>query len=140
MSINYPKSGPNNAPQYQMSGVPHITRGTAPTRSTDPGDCLHIRFPYVTREIKIKNAGGVGLRVGFTASGSVQNAAHSIVIATGKTVSYDFRCRDLFFMSDHGSTTCAFELVAGLTLIPSGNFPILTGSLSDGSAGFSGVG
>ena len=140
MSSNYPKSGPNNVPQYQMSGVPHITKGTAPLRSTDPGDCLKISFPFVTKDLTIKNAGAVGLRAGFTASGSIHNAVHSIVIAAGKTVSYDFRCKNLFLMSDNGSSTCAFEVIAGLTVIDQEDFPILTGSLGDGSPAFLGVG
>ena len=42
-------------------------------------------------------------------------------------------------MSDNASSTCAFELVAGLTVIPKGNFPTLTGSF-DGLGAFEGVG
>ena len=139
MSLNYPKSGPNDTPQYQMSGVPHLTRALAPLKTSDPSDCLKISFPFVTRDITITNAGSVGLRVGFTAKGAINNAPHSIVIAANQTVKYSFRCKDLFLMSDNGSTTCACQIIAGLTNIKSTEFPVLTGSV-DGVIAFEGVG
>ncbi len=139
MATNYPKSGPNDVPQYQMSGVPHITRGTAPLKSSNASDCLRVAFPYVTRDLTIKNTGAVGLRVGFSAGGTINGSTHSIVIGSSQTVSYDFRCKDLFLMSDNGSSTCTFELTAGLTTIRADQFPVLTSSLG-GTLAFEGIG
>ena len=140
MSLNYPKSGPNDTPQYQMSGVPHITRALAPLKTSDPSDCVKVSFPFVTRNLTITNGGAVGLRVGFSANGAHGGSSNAIVIASGQTVTYSFRCKDLFLMSDNGSTTCACLIVAGLTTIKRTEFPILTGSVVDGASSFEGIG
>ena len=63
---------------------------------------------------------------------------------------FEIRCKSLFFMSDHASQNTpavahasSFALIAGLTTIPSSEFPVLTGSISSGSdhvIAFQGVG
>ena len=63
---------------------------------------------------------------------------------------FEIRCKSLFFMADRPGTgpsdtddTTHFSLLAGLTTIPAGNFPILTGSVqpaTSGSWAFEGVG
>ena len=140
MAFNYPKTGVNFSAAYQASGVPHITSGDAPVTSVDADTALKISFDYVTRNIKFKNtdAGSKKIRLAFTATGSLAASANNIVVSAGETVTYDFRCKDIFLMAT-GAGTCPFELVAGLTTIPASNFPVLTGSIA-GTAAFEGVG
>ena len=140
MATNFTKSGANNSPQYQMSGVPFIFNDDAPALSSDPDDCLEVNFDYVTKNIFVENLHiSNNLRFSFTASGSIQNGPKNyIVVSPGETVKYDFRCKSLFFMSSAGTVT-PFTLVAGLTTIHASNFPVLTGSINGVSA-FDGVG
>ena len=161
MATNYPKSGANNAPQYQMSGVPFITASAAnevngihdAAASPNP---ININFDYVTKWIEIENTdGAVGLRVAFSKSGSfkagerlpgagtkaVGDAGNYFVIGNGQKVKYNFRCKSLFFVSnaapsgspEANGNSSSFSIRAGLTTIPASNFPILTGSIT-GSA------
>jgi len=77
-----------------------------------------------------------------TAPTSAYNSAH--------VQTFEIRCKSLFFMADRPGTTPSatndathFSLLAGLTTIPAGNFPILTGSVqpaTSGSWAFEGVG
>ena len=70
------------------------------------------------------------------------NAAH--------VQTFEIRCKSLFFMADNPGNTPSdtddsthFSILAGLTTIPAGNFPILTGSVApyaSGSWAFEGVG
>jgi len=69
------------------------------------------------------------------------------------TFSFDIRCKEIYFLSnaaansdpagDKDNSGTGFSMLAELTTIPAGNFPILTGSLSS-SAGtveaFQGIG
>ena len=74
MSSNWPKAGPNFVPAYQVSGIPYITSSVANevkpsyTGGTSP-EAIHVSFPYVTRDITIRNTGTQALRVGFTKRG-----------------------------------------------------------------------
>ena len=139
MATKFPSTGPNFSPAYQTSGVPHLTVGNAPVTSTDAGDALNINFDYVTKSIKLKNThGSRKIRLAFTATGSLASSPNNIIVSAGETVSYDFRCKDIFLMAT-GADVCPFELVVGLTTIPSLNFPILTGSIA-GVQAFDGVG
>jgi hypothetical protein len=75
MSLNHPKSGPNNVGMYQMSGIPFVTSSVA---SEVPGPHadgvstpVKVSFPYVTKFITVRNTGINELRVGFSADGVV---------------------------------------------------------------------
>ena len=81
--------------------------------------------------------------------GSKREATHTFNSA--HVQSFEIRCKSLFFMADDpgGSRnddtdfSTHFSLLAGLTTIPAGNFPILTGSVqpaTSGSWAFEGVG
>ena len=160
MSFNYPKSGANNAPQYQMSGVPFVTSSAAnEVKGVDTGapspNPININFDYVTKWIEIENTDGAnGLRVAFSKSGSFDanerlpgagtkaagEFGNFFVIPNGQKVKYDFRCKSLFFVSNTktanptaNGASASFSIRAGLTTIPASNFPILTGSVT-GSA------
>jgi len=63
----------------------------------------------------------------------------------GTSVTLDVRCKSIFFVSNASDNSpgnaqaSSFSLLAGLTTIPSSNFPILTGSLN-GTGSFEGIG
>ena len=64
----------------------------------------------------------------------------------GTIVTLDVRCKEIFFQSNGvgadgtaGAVSTDFSMLAGLTMIPSSNFPILTGSVL-GTSSFEGIG
>ena len=63
----------------------------------------------------------------------------------GSVQSFEIRCKSIYFMSDAtdnspgAAQATSFSLLAGLTTIPSEQFPILTGSVA-GTGSFEGVG
>lgn len=167
MATNFPKSGANFSPAYQISAIPYITASAVDEVSgvhdsaASPTPTI-INFDYVTKWIEIKNTDATnGLRVGFSMSGSFEagerlpNASAKLanapgnyfVIATGEKVKYDIRCKQLFLVSDAAASatpeasgnSSSFSIRAGLTTIPASNFPVLTGSVSGVSA-FDGIG
>jgi len=92
MALNWTKSGPNNVPEYQLSGVPYVTSSADPTGTTvalgqvpvvvqaanaTPAEIAlaaavtpyRVQFPFVTRWVQISNIGSNDLRVGFTENG-----------------------------------------------------------------------
>lgn len=123
--INHVISGPNNVPQYQMSGVPFVVSGSATM-----GTVTQISFPYVTRDIHLVSRGS-SLAVGFTVSGSRGTARFTL--DADERVTLNVRTNQIFVTATTGSVF--YEVVAGLTVIPCGEFPILTAS-----NGFLGVG
>ena len=78
-------------------------------------------------------------------SASAANQASIGNNAAATTMTFDVRCTRLFFMSDAASNTPtpalsgSFSLFAGLTMIPAGQFPTLTGSVA-GVQSFEGIG
>ena len=150
-------SGPNFVPSYQMSGVPYVTSSAADEvpSAADVGPAvrpIQISFPQVTRFFVVKAFGTSNLRVGFTENG-VMDPKGTITAGdeTGRNyflidkdqiegVRLEVRCTDLFFLSDGTSTNkSSFSIIAGLTGIDRGAFPVLTGTLN-ASESFEGVG
>lgn len=77
MSSQWPKSGPNNVPSYQLSGIPFVTtsvplevQGPRVGGSGTSANPIKVKFPYVTRFFTINNTGPNALRVAFSKSGS----------------------------------------------------------------------
>jgi hypothetical protein len=162
MAINHPKAGPNSVPAYQMSGIPFVTSSVVtevPRADNADPTPIQVVFPFVTKNIKIRNIGENDLRVGFSALGVktpgqgvkggdlrrnyfVIPASGSANLAgsagLGETIqTFDVRCKSIFFTAENGTT--GFSLFAGLTTIDKDQFPILTGSVN-GTTGFEGVG
>ena len=153
----YSGQGASYVPAYQVSGVPFVTSSAgSQAGSLDP--VTHIKFPYVTKSISIKNTGNVTLRVSFTKSGSykageadadtggpvrpAEYQSHFFLIPPCSSVSgdadapptvFDVRCKEIFFRSNSGTDPAPFTLYAALTGIEL--FPVITGS-----NGFKGVG
>jgi hypothetical protein len=137
--------------------VPFVT-ASAGGRTVATESVVKIGFPYVTKNIAIKNTGNVALRVSFTKSGSyaageqdpdsggvVRPASYKsnyFIIppcngaggdADAPPTVFDVRCKEIFFRSNSGTDQAPFSLYAALTGIES--FPAITGS-----QGFKGVG
>ena len=104
-----------------------------------------VEFPFVTRWVQITNIGTVALRCGFTENGvrgmgeAVQGTANTGFLgqnyfiipasAAGKdqtSVRLELRCTDMYFLGTGGAGDVS--VVAGLTQVHRGQFPVLTGS------------
>ena len=153
---NYTGQGPNWVGAYQVSGVPYVTSSAA--GAANGTQVTRVRFPYVTKNVMIKNTGDYGLRVAFSLSGSF---GPSETIPGGTTTTwkhrnyfvippdidgtqeassipattFDVRCKDIYLRSNDASNSTTFSLYAGLTGIEYDQFPILSAS-----NGFLGVG
>ena len=143
MSSHWPKTnGPNFVPAYQVSGTPFVTSsacGKNPER---------IDFPSATRFFVVQNHGKLAgnngtanLRVGFTENGVNGDVTSNYFIlpASGSTSRLEIRCKTLFLRADDVATgtKVKFDVLAGLSTVDAGEFPVLTGSTyltaSDGS-------
>jgi hypothetical protein len=138
MSLNNPKSGLNNAAEFQSSALPYVTSSQAMSATTYRYD-----FDKITRFIFIKNHGanGESIRVGFTKNG-VEGGNYYIVDGStnvGTEASFELRVKQLFIRS-HTAAAPHFSLMVGLTNIDASMMPQLSGTLDDGSAGWTGIG
>ena len=133
--------------EYQQSCIPYVTSSV-----TDGQKCERITFPYVTRFIVVSNleaTAGNHIRFGFSEFGtqgehgsSVSNEQHGdnyFILAGGQSTGrIEIKCKEIWVAG--GSTSLGFSggrrysVLSGLTNVPSGSFPSLTGSFP--SAGF----
>tara|TARA_R110001599_G_scaffold240149_1_gene439693 strand:- start:133 stop:609 length:477 start_codon:yes stop_codon:yes gene_type:complete len=130
--------GPNFVPAYQLSGVPYVTSSAAGMNEE------RIDFPQATRFIIVQNHGRetgdgtskAGLRVGFTAHGvNVHGSSgknYFTVPVSGSTGRLELRCKTLFIRADSiaAGTKVKFDVLAGLSAVDAGEFPILTGTMA----------
>ena len=129
----------NNADEYVGSALPFAT-GSVRVHTTP----MVVRFPYVTRWVRVTNTGTTtALRVGFTENGvnaarvdGEESCYFKLSALTGSTSSgrLELKTAELWLRADAGTHT-QFDIVAGYTNIPKNRFVNLTGS-----EGFSGVG
>jgi hypothetical protein len=129
MSSNWPSPAHNFVPEYQQSSIPFVT-SSATNEVADTA--IKVTFPYVTRWVQIFNTdstAGDTLRVGFTQNGvNAAVTANYFILSGGQsTERLELKCREIWFRR-HGSNNASFSLIAGLTNVSSGSFPILTGS------------
>jgi hypothetical protein len=137
MANEWQKAGPNHVPSYITSGIPFISSSIlneAPSGATT----VSFSFPYVTKFFQVESLGG-NLKFGFSDLGTLGTVTdNSIKVANNsKSEIYDIRCKEIYLTGDGGTAT--FKIIAGLTTIPSSNFPALTGSI-DGVESFGGIG
>jgi hypothetical protein len=74
---------------------------------------------------------------GFTRAGVV-TSNNKYILSGGTGITLEFRVKDLWIQGEGG--TPAFNLAVGLTNIDRNNMPLLSGTLPDGSPGWTGVG
>ena len=125
MSINYPVIHEGYVPAYQASAVPYVTSSLISL-----GEIHEISFDQVTRFFNIKNAGSSNtdeIAVAFTLNGLLP--ANSNYFVLGKDISFrdEIRTTKLFISCSTG-TNVRYQIVAGLTNIPSNQFLTITGS------------
>ena len=142
MAINHGHLGPNATFAYQMSGIPYVTSSAA-NEVPNSGTPIQLSFPFVTKFFKVTNIDDSNtLKFGFTSNGVRANPAsnaHFITLAAGaSSATYEWRVKDLFFLGGDGAA--GFRVEAGLTTIKRAHFPILSGTLEDGTTGYEGIG
>ena len=120
--------GLNNMGSYQVSGHPFMTGGIVPAN-----DEVTIEFPYVTKQIIVKNNKNTGskiLRVHFapTGSGNVISGKHFLELSAQETVKLDMKCSKIYLTVKLSGQTCDYQIYASLTNIPSERMYHLTGS------------
>lgn len=140
MSLNYPKPGPNSVPSYQMSGIPYVTGSGLGSENLN--EITRFDFPYVTKFLTFSNnTTGEELFVAFSSGGmaglpSDPGIKHVFTVPGISTVNLEVRCKSIFLKT---SAAIQWSVCAGLTNIPSSEFPILTGSIG-GESAFEGIG
>ena len=135
MPLGNPVPGFGNAAEFQSSAIPYVTSSQSPLS----GGFSRVDFPKVTRFVTIANrdASTAALQVGFTQHGLLRSGNYFTIMG-GQVVTLELRVTSLFFT---GATTLVpFSLCAGLTTIPAGFMGLLSGTLEDGTPGWSGVG
>ena len=136
MGLNYPNMGMYYAAEFQTAALPYVTSTLAPGVGSG---VLRIDFEKITKFIQVNNLAPAGqyLRMGFTENG-VRGGNHYLINGGDESYAFDLRVKTLFFAGVTGSVE--MSLMAGLTCIDARQMPILSGSLSDGSPGWIGVG
>lgn len=121
MGFQYPGSGPNFVPEYQVSSLPWVTSSSVTT-----GVVKEHAFEFVSRFLVVKNTdASANLAIAFTATGNSNNRA--FVLTPGQTLQVEIRTKSVFVSTPGASAT--YQILAGLTQIPARNFPALTGSM-----------
>jgi len=137
MGLNNPPSGYFNSSEFQASTLPWVISGT-----TSGTDVIKYVFPKVTKNLTIHNLETTSkkLRIAFTLNGANGSGGnYYFLVDKGETVTLDARVTEVYLRADT-SNTISFSVYAGLTTIAAGQMPVLTGTLGDGSPGWSGVG
>jgi hypothetical protein len=137
MALNNPPSGYFNSSEFTASSLPWVVSGT-----TSGTDVIKYAFPKVTKNIIVHNleSSSKKLRIGFTANGvNGVGGNFYFIVDSGDLITFDSRVTEVYVRADT-SNTISFSLYAGLTTIAAGQMPTLTGSLGDGSPGWTGVG
>jgi hypothetical protein len=135
MSLNNPSAGFNFAAEFQSSGLPWVTSSVAPAA----GSPDRFDFPLVTRFITVANLATATntLSFGFTQSG-VKNTNNKFIVNPNQTVTVEIKTNRIWLQGENG--TPSFSIIAGLTTVQSSEMPYLSGTLSDGSTGWIGIG
>lgn len=131
MSMNWPKPTHNHASEYQVSSWPWLTSSNVGTSA------VQFSFGHVTRWLMITNetpSGGSSKDIyfGFTQNGT-NNSNHFHVLA-GQTIGpIEVKCAGIWVKGSDATTPVT--ILAGLTNVAAGDFPVISGS-----NGFNGVG
>jgi hypothetical protein len=131
MVLNNPYPHEGFVPAYQISAMPFVT-----SSNVTLGSIKEINFNGVTRFITIKNTSVSTsvLAVAFTENGLKTANSNYFILSGSEVFSGELRT-DRIFVSGSSGATITFNIVAGLTTIPTKNFLLVTGS-----NGFGGVG
>lgn len=141
MTFDNPKGGIGYAAEFQSSALPWVTSSLSPAA----GSPVRLDFPKVTRFIVINNRDstfGNSLSIGFTRNGVISGSGglgqQKFVLQGGQAVTLELRVKEIWLQGETG--TPSYSLLAGLTNIDRNNMPLLSGTLPDGSPGWTGIG
>ena len=130
MSLNTPVMGEGYVPAYQISASPWVTSSVISL-----GEIQSFNFPQVTRFINVQNISTEvtdEIAVAFTVNGFEKGKYFTL--NQGAALRDEIRT-DRIFVSCSAGTDVRFQMMMGLTGIPSSQFYVITGS-----NGFDGVG
>lgn len=137
MSLNNPKGGLGYAAEFQSSALPWVTSSQVPVASSG---VMRYDFPKVSRFISVSNHSNAGqeIRIGFTRNG-VMTSGNYFLIDGGNTFTAEVRVKEMYIAGD-SVNNLRVAVLAGLTNIDASMMPLLSGTLEDGTAGWTGVG
>lgn len=125
MPLDNPRGGYGLSAEYQSSALPWVTSSVAPTTPQE------IDFNYITRFICVNNTDSASsLSIGFSLNGI--NGGNRLIIPHGQALTLEWRCAKLWIKGESGGNP-NYSLAVGLTTVPAGQMPILSGSGPDGS-------
>jgi hypothetical protein len=130
MGLSYPIINEGYVPAYQASSVPYITSSIISV-----GQVHTITFPQVTRFFNVQNVGTVTtdeIAVAVTQRGLSSTVGNYFTLGQGVSFRDELRTVQLFISCSSG-TSVRYQIIAGLTNIPSSQFLLITGS--NGHAG-----
>jgi len=137
MALNNPSPGFFSVNEFQASPLPWAVNAT-----TSGTDVARYQLQRVSKNLVLVNHASVGtyLRLGFTENGVNGLGSSSFLLVDGKdSIELDVRIKELYVRAA-ASGSVNYSMYVGLTTIMSTQMPMLSGSLSDGSPGWGGVG
>lgn len=123
MGLSYPIINEGYVPAYQASAVPYITSSLISN-----GQVHEIDFNQVTRFFNVQNVGTVTtdeIAVAVTQRGLT--TGNYFTLGQGVSFRDEIRTTRLFVSCSSG-TNVRYQVIAGLTNIPSSQFLLITGS------------
>ena len=123
MGLSYPIINEGYVPAYQASAVPYITSSLISN-----GQVHEIDFSQVTRFFNVQNVGSVTtdeIAVAVTQRGLT--TGNYFTLGQGVSFRDEIRTTRLFVSCSSG-TNVRYQVIAGLTNIPSSQFLLITGS------------
>ena len=123
MGLSYPIINEGYVPAYQASAVPYITSSLISNGQTQV-----IQFQNVTRFFNVQNVGTVTtdeIAVAVTERGLT--TGNYFTLGQGVSFRDELRTTRLYISCSSG-TSVRYQVIAGLTNIPSNQFLLLTGS------------
>jgi len=137
MSLNNPKGGLGYAAEFQSSALPWTSSSQVPVVSSG---VTRYDFPKVSRFISVSNHGNAGqeIRIGFTRNG-VMTSGNYFLLDGGDIYTAEVRVTSMYIAGDSVNNV-RISVLAGLTNIDKSMMPLLSGTLEDGTAGWTGVG
>jgi hypothetical protein len=112
-NTRWPSPHHNFVPEYQQSGIPHAEKKTI-----GAGTIVQFEFTHLTRWISISSA--AACYVNFNDNPASFNDAKSFYIPANTATRFELKCKNI---NVKGIDTQAVFVLAGLTSIPSQNFP-----------------
>jgi len=115
MATNYYRAGLGNVGSFQSSGIPWASSSVNCPASGASNAANEINFPYVTKNIVIRNDGAGDIRVGFSDAGvrGIENPYY-FTLGQNNSLELDFKVSRIYLYS-HSAGAQDATVIAGLT-------------------------